>query len=299
MSEAAPAVETAAAPTQAAEAQQDPFSALFPQEPAQAPKEAKPEPEKVEAPKEAPKPKPDLMARLVAREARRKSELAALQKEKAELEKLRSLEPLKPAAEKWQALEQARASGDMTSVLELLGLDVAAVNEAFLKGNGKVAPSVQSQIASALKERDAAQAKASAEAQAAQEQAARARVTAQVAQLADLELVNALGHQDEVFELMRQTYEATGKLISVEDAGRQVEAFLDSALAKKASKKAPAPAAAAEPAPKPSVAPASAAKTLSSSMGASAAGTPDPKSSVEIDRAALEWFKEQTAKPRQ
>jgi hypothetical protein len=236
--------------------------------PVEAPPAEGQEPDKkVEEKKPEPEPKPNLMARLLAKEEKRKAEIETLKKERAELEKLRSLESVKPLADKYQAIEKAKAEGDIAAILETLGLDLSTINESFLSGKGKAQPSVQDEIKKALEEREAAQKQAQAAAYKAQEEQAKANIVARVGSLDSLELTNALGHQQDVYDLMRVTYEETGKLLTVEEAGQQVEEFLEQSFAKKQAKRnpPPAPAPAEEKKPENTESP----KSVSNTMAAS------------------------------
>ena len=282
---AAPAPEEKAAP-EAKEPSKAPADA-----PAPAGEEQAKEPEaKVEA-----KPDTSSMARMLLRERSRKAEADKARAEKESLEKARaelaSLKVFKEKAERWEQFEAAREAGDYNRVLEIIGTDLPRLNEAFLKG-----PDVKTQVSQLLRERDSAaraeQAKAAKEAEAAraqQEQEARSKILEQVSKDENCELINLAGAQGEVWELMRSTYEETGKLIPVADAAKQVEEYLEAQLMKTkrlGSRLAPKAAPASdEKAP--------AGRTLSSAMAPSSAGERKAKTEEERKAEAISWLRSQ------
>lgn len=288
LAEAEPAVEAKAEP-----APKEPEKAAE-SAPAPAGEEQKKEAEaKVEA-----KPDTSLMARMLSKERARKAEVDKLRGEKEALEKeraeLASLRAAKEKADRWEQFEAAREAGDYNRVLELIGTDLPRLNEAFMKG-GRGEPDVKTQVAQLLRERDAAaraeQEKASkaAEAERArQEQEARTKIMEQVAKDEACELINAAGAQGEVWELMRATYEESGKLLPVAEAAKQVEEYLEAQLLKTkrlGSKLAP------KTEPKEEKAPAG--RTLSSSMAPSAAGERAAQTEDERKAEAIAWLRSQ------
>lgn len=293
--EQAAAAEVAAKAAPAPEAKAAPAAKEPEKAPDDAPKPAGEEQAKAPEAKAEEKADTSIMARMLLRERSRKAEAdkaraekEALAQERAELASLRAS---REKAERWEQFEAAREAGDYNRVLEIIGTDLPRLNEAFLKG-----PDVKTQVSQLLRERDAAakaeQERASKTAEAArerQEQEARAKILDQVAKDESCELINAAGAQGEVWELMRATYEETGKLIPVADAAKQVEEYLEAQLLKtkrlgsRISKKAEP--AADEKAP--------AGRTLSSAMAPSSSGERKAQTEEERKAEAIAWLRSQ------
>lgn len=257
--------------------------------------EAPPEPAAEEPKPEEPSIKPEAYARLLRKSKTRREEIAKLQAEKVALEqRQKELEAQREAAELGKRINAAREAGDLTSLLDTLGLDVQGINEAFVKHEGKIPAAkqkpetiVEALVEKKLAEREAA-AKAHHEASIAR---ARAQSIERVAANPSAAVLVKLNYAGEVFDYQAAMYERTGRIPTEDEAIEHVVKFVRETVlgseSKPAAKSEPKPAAKAAPA-KPVAKPA--VRTLSSASAPSSAGVKKARTDAEIEAETIQFL---------
>lgn len=259
--------------------------------------ETPPEPAVEEPKPEEPSIKPEAYARLLRKSKTRREEIARLQAEKVALEqRQKELEAQREAAELGRRINAAREAGDLTSLLDTLGLDVAGINEAFVKHEGKIPTPKQKPetIVEALVEKKLAEREAAARAQhEANIAKARAQSIERVAANPSAAVLVKLNYAGEVFDYQAAMYERTGRIPTEDEAIEHVVKFVRETVLgaepKPVAKQEPKPVAKAAPA-KPVAKPA--VRTLSSASAPSSAGTKKARTYEEIEAETIQFLKD-------